>query len=166
MFTIGVTGTKGKSTTSSLIYKIIEDQKKDALLLGNIGIPVFDYIDTIKEDIILVLEMSSHQLEYMKLSPNIAILLNIYEEHLDHYSSLDKYIEAKCNIYRFQNENDYFLYNFDNELLSMAINKYKINTIVWAHCYIDSQEIKFINHNNFVKRVVFVGKEQAGRREK
>ena len=90
MFTIGVTGTKGKSTTSSLIYKIIEDQKKDALLLGNIGIPVFDYIDTIKEDIILVLEMSSHQLEYMKLSPNIAILLNIYEEHLDHYESLEK----------------------------------------------------------------------------
>ena len=128
VFTIGITGTKGKSTTSSLIYKIIEDQKKDALLLGNIGIPVFDYIDTIKEDIILVLEMSSHQLEYMKLSPNVAILLNIYEEHLDHYSSLDKYIEAKCNIYRFQNENDYFLYNFDNELLSKAINKYKIKS--------------------------------------
>ena len=123
IFTIGITGTKGKSTTSSLIYKILKDQNKNTMLLGNIGIPVFDFIDDFmeKEDITLVLEMSSHQLEYMDLSPNIAILLNIYEEHLDHYKSFEKYIEAKCNIYKHQKETDYFLYNIDNEILNKYI---------------------------------------------
>ena len=73
--TIGITGTKGKSTTSSLIYKVLKDQDKKSILLGNIGIPVFDYIDSIEQNVILVLEMSSHQLEFMEQSPNIAIFL-------------------------------------------------------------------------------------------
>ena len=79
--TIGITGTKGKSTTSSLIYNVLKDQDKKCMLLGNIGFPVLDYAEQIEEDMLLVLEMSSHQLEYMKKSPNIACLLNVYEEH-------------------------------------------------------------------------------------
>ena len=121
-FTIGITGTKGKSTTSSLIYKVLKDQNIKSILLGNIGVPVFDFIDNIEQDVTLVLEMSSHQLEYMELSPNIAILLNVYEEHLDHYESFTKYAEAKCNIYKYQKKNDYFLYNVDNEMLSTLVN--------------------------------------------
>lgn len=121
IFTIGITGTKGKSTTSSLIYKILKDQNIKSMLLGNIGVPVFDYIDDIKEDMTIVLEMSSHQLEYMELSPNIAILLNIYEEHLDHYESFEKYAEAKCNIFKYQKNTDYFLYNDDNEMLNKIV---------------------------------------------
>ena len=100
VFTIGITGTKGKSTTSSLIYNVLKKQNVNCMLLGNIGIPAFDYIDKLKENMTIVLEMSSHQLEYMKLSPNIAILLNIYEEHLDHYKSFEEYAEAKCNIFK------------------------------------------------------------------
>ena len=122
-FTIGVTGTKGKSTTSSLIYKVLQDQGKKSIFMGNIGVPVFNYIDEIDPDEYIVLEMSSHQLEYMEMSPNIAILLNIFEEHLDHYESYLKYAEAKCNIYRYQKENDYFLYNSDNEMLSKLVKK-------------------------------------------
>ena len=118
IFTIGITGTKGKSTTSSLIYSILKDQNKKSMLLGNIGVPVFDYIEKIEKDTILVLEMSSHQLEYMELSPNIAILLNVYPEHLDHYDSFEKYAEAKCNIFRYQKPSDYFLYSTDNETLN------------------------------------------------
>ena len=121
IFTIGVTGTKGKSTTSSLLYKILKEQNRKCMLLGNIGVPVFDYVSSMEDDIIVILEMSSHQLEYMKLSTNIAILLNIYEEHLDHYESFEKYAEAKCNIYRYQKESDYFLYNADNEMLNKLI---------------------------------------------
>ncbi len=121
--TIGITGTKGKSTTSSLIYKVLKDQDKKSILLGNIGIPVFDYIDSIEQDVILVLEMSSHQLEFMEQSPNIAILLNVYEEHLDHYNSYEDYAKAKCNIYKYQKENDYFLYNIDNKMLNMLVDK-------------------------------------------
>ncbi|MBR6253502.1 MAG: UDP-N-acetylmuramoyl-L-alanine--D-glutamate ligase [Clostridia bacterium] len=120
-FTIGITGTKGKSTTSSLIYKVISEQDRKCILLGNIGVPVFDYVDSIDQDVIMVLEMSSHQLEFMELSPNIAILLNVWEEHLDHYESFIKYAEAKCNIYKYQKENDYFLFNEDNETLSSLV---------------------------------------------
>ena len=121
--TIGVTGSKGKSTTSSLIYQILKDQNKDTVLMGNIGVPVFDCIEDIRESTIVVLEMSSHQLEYMDVSPNIAILLNIYEEHLDHYKSIKEYAEAKINIGRFQKENDYFLYNVDNKLIEECIDE-------------------------------------------
>lgn len=122
-FTIGITGTKGKSTTSSLIYKILQDQNKASVLLGNIGIPIFDYIEELSKDTIVVLELSSHQLEYIKLSTNIAILLNIYEEHLDHYESLEKYIEAKFNIFKYQNKNDIAIFNLDN----LMMKKYNYN---------------------------------------
>lgn len=119
--TIGITGTKGKSTTSSLIYKVLKDQNIECMLLGNIGVPVFDYLDQIKENMVLVLEMSSHQLEYMEKSPNISILLNIFEEHLDHYESFEKYAKAKCNIYKYQRKSDYFFYNIDNKTLKRLV---------------------------------------------
>lgn len=125
VFTIGVTGTKGKSTTSSLIYQILQDQAKKSILLGNIGIPVFDFIEELTKDTIIVLEMSSHQLEYMKTSPNIAILLNIFPDHLDHYNSYEDYAKAKCNIYKHQKETDYFLYNSDNEMIQKVLEPAK-----------------------------------------
>ncbi len=125
VYTIGVTGSKGKSTTSSLIYEILQKQNVKSMLLGNIGVPVFDYIENIEEKMTLVLEMSSHQLEYMNLSPNIAILLDIYEEHLDYYESFDKYAEAKCNIFKHQKKHDYFLYSLDNSIVKEKAEKYK-----------------------------------------
>lgn len=131
VFTIGVTGTKGKSTTSSLIYTVLQEQNKKSMLLGNIGIPVFDYIDKIQDDMILVLEMSSHQLEYMESSTNISVLVNVYPEHLDHYDSFEKYIEAKCNIFRYQKEGDYLIYNFDNENLNDNIKENIIKSKVY-----------------------------------
>lgn len=121
-FTIGVTGTKGKSTTSSLIYTVLREQNRKCMLLGNIGVPVFDYIDSIQEDILLVLEMSSHQLEYMKLSPNIAILLNVFQEHLDYYKSFENYIEAKSNIFKYQKQLDCLIYNYDNPILDKLVD--------------------------------------------
>lgn len=124
-YTIGVTGTKGKSTTSSLIYQMIKDQGKDVMLLGNIGEPIFNDIDDMKKDTILVLELSSHALEFVKKSPNIAILLDIYEEHLDHYSSMEKYIEAKFNVAKFQSENDIFIYNASNKYMQEFNFNYK-----------------------------------------
>lgn len=116
-FTIGITGTKGKSTTSSLIYQVLKEQGKDVFLLGNIGDPIFDNVEHIHENSIAVLELSSHALQYVKKSPNIAILLNIYEEHLDHYTSFEEYAKAKLNITRFQKGNDQLIYNYDNETM-------------------------------------------------
>ncbi|MCI9246423.1 MAG: UDP-N-acetylmuramoyl-L-alanine--D-glutamate ligase [Clostridia bacterium] len=125
IFTIGVTGTKGKSTTSTLINKILQEQGKKSILLGNIGVPVFDSIEELTKDTIIVLEMSSHQLEYMKSSPNIAILLNIFPDHLDYYNSYEDYAKAKCNIYKHQKETDYFLYNSDNEMIQKVLKPTK-----------------------------------------
>ena len=119
--TIGITGTKGKSTTSSLIYSVLKAQNKNALLLGNIGNPIFDYIDEITVDTYIVIEMSSHQLEFTNNSPNISIITNLFPEHLDHYNSYNEYVEAKFNIFKFQKENDYFLYDYDNSELKERI---------------------------------------------
>lgn len=148
MFTIGITGTKGKSTTSSLIYKVLKEQNVKSMFLGNIGVPVFDYIDTIPDDTTLILEMSSHQLEYMKLSPNISILLNIYPEHLDHYESFEKYAEAKCNIFKYQNKSDYFIYNSDNETINKFLKneeakKYKVSLKGNGDIYLKGENIYF-----------------------
>lgn len=111
---VGITGTKGKSTTSSLIYKIIKDQGKDVLLLGNIGVPLFNLIEDIKAETIIVIEMSSHQLEFVTYSPSISILTNLFQEHLDHYNSYEEYMEAKINIARYQGNGNYFIYNKDD----------------------------------------------------
>lgn len=104
--TIGVTGTKGKSTTVSLIYHFLKNNGKQAVLLGNIGIPPFDKIDEIKENTIVVFEMSAHQLEMIHHSPHVAVLLNLFPEHLDHFNKLEKYYAAKINIGKFQDRND------------------------------------------------------------
>ncbi len=102
---IGVTGTKGKSTTSTLIYHVLRECGKNPILLGNIGIPAFDGEIT-DDNRPIVLELSSHQLEYVNVSPKTAVFLNIFPEHLDHYKSYQAYFNAKKNIYRYQKEGD------------------------------------------------------------
>jgi UDP-N-acetylmuramoylalanine--D-glutamate ligase len=103
---IGVTGTKGKSTTSSLIYHILTKAGKNPILLGNIGLPSFDMIAKIKTDSLVVFELSAHQLEFVTTSPRIAVLLNVFPEHLDYFHDFDGYRRAKENIFRFQSLND------------------------------------------------------------
>ena len=103
---IGITGTKGKSTTTTLLHHILKTSGKNAVLAGNIGIPVFDIVPQIEKDSLLVLELSCHQLEYMTVSPKWGVLLNIYEEHLDHYGTMEKYVASKGKIYVNQKEGD------------------------------------------------------------
>ena len=107
---IGVTGTKGKSTTSSLIYHVLKSAGRDAQLVGNIGKPCFDILDEITDQTAIVFELSAHQLEYIQASPHIAVLLNIYEEHFDHYTTPDDYYGAKKNIYKYQTPDDLLIY--------------------------------------------------------
>ena len=146
--TIGVTGSKGKSTTSSLIYRILEEQDNNTVLLGNIGLPIFDYLDVLNNSTNVVLEISSHQLEYIKKSPNIAIILNIFEEHLDHYNSYEKYAEAKYNIFRFQNENDFAIYNMDNSVIQHMLEKTKLISKQIGVSFQNDDEIKLYNIND------------------
>jgi len=120
---IGITGTKGKSTTSSLVFHILKNAGANTLLVGNIGIPPFDCISDIKPDTIIVLELSSHQLEYITHAPHIAVFLNLFQEHLDHYYTYFEYQSAKFNIGKYQGASDYFLYNGDNETLGQLLEK-------------------------------------------
>lgn len=124
---IAITGTKGKSTTTSLIYEIIKQQNSNVYLLGNIGIPILDYVTNFDEKSYLVVEASSHQLEFVNHSPHIGIILNLFEDHLDHAGTLENYHNSKLNIFKHQNTQDYLIYYRDDEVLTnyLKINKYK-----------------------------------------
>lgn len=103
---IGITGTKGKSTTSSLIYHFLRACSIPTMLIGNIGVPPLKRLEEMSPDTVAVCEMSCHQLEFVRHSPDIAVLLNIFPEHLDHYVDFDAYAAAKRNILRFQRNGD------------------------------------------------------------
>ncbi len=104
---IGVTGTKGKGTTSSLITKIFEAAGNKVWLGGNIGRDPFEFLDQIRPTDIVILELSSFQLQDLDKSPHVAIVLSITPDHLNHHESMDEYIKAKSNILAFQNPGDF-----------------------------------------------------------
>lgn len=147
---IGITGSKGKSTTSSLIYNIFKDQMEKVILVGNIGIPILDEIEKC-DDSIIVAEMSSHQLETINVSPHVGIIVNLYLDHLDHAGSVEKYHQSKMNIMRYQDEDDYGIYDKDNYYLGQqdfSKIKSKLFTVSLndkASIYMDSNGDIFIN---------------------
>ena len=120
---IGITGTKGKSTTASLIYHLLKENGKKVFLVGNIGKAALDTVEQIDEDALIVYELSSHQLEFVTHSPHISVFLNLYEEHLDHYVSFLDYQLAKENITSFQSEDDYLIYNSENFLVNKRVRE-------------------------------------------
>jgi UDP-N-acetylmuramoylalanine--D-glutamate ligase len=108
---IGITGTKGKSTTSSLIYHILKENGYDAVLVGNIGIPSWSMVSSINEDTTIVCELSAQQLYDVKHSPSIAVFLNLFSDHIDYFGNMERYGMAKYNILRFQEPNSVFIYH-------------------------------------------------------
>ena len=108
---IGITGSKGKSTTSALIHAILNEAGKVSFLIGNIGNPALTYIDKSSPDTFFVIEMSSYQLMDITASPHIAVLTSFFPEHLDYHGGLEKYFKAKQHITRFQKTGDTVFYN-------------------------------------------------------
>lgn len=106
---IGVTGTKGKSTTASLIHHLLRESGHETLFGGNIGLPLFELVPQMTPSATVVLELSCHQLEFVRCSPHIAVLLNLFEEHLDHYRDFMAYQRAKYNIAFYQDADDLFI---------------------------------------------------------
>jgi UDP-N-acetylmuramoylalanine--D-glutamate ligase len=111
---IGVTGTKGKGTTATLIAKILATAGKRVWLGGNIGRPAYDFLPEVKADDVVVLELSSFQLMDITRSPHIAVCVMIAPEHLDWHLAMNEYTEAKGNIFRFQRPGDLAVYKNDD----------------------------------------------------
>lgn len=119
---IGITGTKGKSTTSTLIYKILKLKKIKVFLIGNIGKPALSYLLKDKPDKVYVYELSSFQLETINKPPQIAIILNFFKDHLDQHKNINEYFNAKKKITISQNENDFLIFNSkDSEVKKMVL---------------------------------------------
>lgn len=113
---LGVTGSDGKTTTTTLIYKMLQEEGYKVWLGGNIGTPLFDCLDDIKAEDKVVLELSSFQLMTMDVSPDVAVITNLSPNHLDIHKSMDEYIESKKNIFKFQDTTGLLVLNSDNEI--------------------------------------------------
>lgn len=158
---IGITGTKGKGTTASLIYEIIKKSGKKCFLGGNIGIAPFDFINKIKKNDWIVLELSSFQLEDLNHSPKIAVITNLYKEHLspadpinpNFHKNINNYFSAKINISLKQKKNDFLVIN---KKLKNKIKKYPIK----------SKKIFFHKSKTFSKLVGNFNEENIAASEK
>ena len=137
---IGVTGTKGKGTTSTLIYEILKSAGKDVYLSGNIGKPYLGLLPALKEDSWVVLEMSSFQLMDMKVSPHISVVLNITEDHLDWHKDRNEYVSAKANIVKYQSQSDFAVVNEEYETSRNFANLTKAMSTLFSK---DKLEAKF-----------------------
>ena len=113
---IGVTGSDGKTTTTTLIYEILKGNGYHCYLGGNIGIPLFTKLDEMTQEDIAVLELSSFQLMGMEISPSISVITNITPNHLNVHRSYEEYIEAKKNIFKYQDKNGIVVLNYDNDI--------------------------------------------------
>ena len=121
--TIGVTGSDGKTTTTTLISEIIKNANYTCHLGGNIGIPLFTKLNEIMPEDIVVLELSSFQLMEMDISPDIAVITNITPNHLNVHKDYNEYIEAKKNIFKNQNKDGILVLNYDNEITRECIKE-------------------------------------------
>jgi UDP-N-acetylmuramoylalanine--D-glutamate ligase len=113
-FIIGITGTKGKSTTSSLIYHILKSKFKRTFLAGNIGVSPLELLPNVKKGDKVVLELSSFELEDTKQSPNIAVITNILPDHLNRYGTMEEYINTKKIIFKYQTSKDVLVLNAED----------------------------------------------------
>lgn len=133
--TIGITGTKGKSTTTSLIYEVLHHHDSNTLKAGNMGIPLFDIWPQINADTRIVAEFSCHQMENIHRAPHVGVLLNFFEEHLDHYHDYLGYKMAKMQIALQQCSGDHFFYCSDNAELADLVALHLPQMKGTAHSY-------------------------------
>ena len=129
---IGVTGSDGKTTTTSLINSILTKAGYKTYLGGNIGTPLFTKLSEIKPEDIVVLELSSFQLMGMDISPNIGVITNITPNHLNIHKDYEEYIEAKKNIFKYQSEDDKIILNYDNEITNKCSKEAKSKVVFFS----------------------------------
>ena len=129
---IAVTGSDGKTTTTTLVSEMLKASGKTVWLGGNIGTPLLPRVREMKPEDVAVVELSSFQLMDMKRSPHIALITNLAPNHLDVHKDMEEYVEAKKNIYRFQNEADILVINADNEITAPLTGPGATKAFSWA----------------------------------
>jgi len=129
---IGVTGSKGKGTTVSLIYAILKEAGFKVHLVGNIGKPVLSLLLKATPKDVYIYEMSSHQLQNLKKSPHIAVFLNIEQAHLAYYKDFNDYAKAKANITKYQKKDDFLIYNPEDKLIKEFAKNSKAKKIAFG----------------------------------
>lgn len=144
-FIIGVTGTKGKSTTASLIYHILKSKHKNTFLAGNIGVSPLELLSKIKKGDRVVLELSSFELEGLTQSPNIVVITNIMPDHLNRYASMSEYIESKKIIFKYQTKKDFLILNKDDPIVRQMATQAKSKVIFFSK----EEQPKSFNFDNF-----------------
>ena len=127
-----VTGSDGKTTTTTLIYETLKQEGYNCYLGGNIGTPLIDKVEEIDQNDKVVLELSSFQLLTMKDSPDVAVITNVSPNHLDIHKSMEEYIDAKKNIYRHQSNNGRVVLNYDNLITRSFIPEVKGRMILFS----------------------------------
>ncbi|MFC1630302.1 UDP-N-acetylmuramoyl-L-alanine--D-glutamate ligase, partial [Patescibacteria group bacterium] len=154
--TIGVTGTKGKSTVATLLFQLLKTKYANTILCGNIGVSPLEHLDKIRKSTKVVLELSSWQLDGLKKhekSPNAALITNIYPDHLNRYESFNSYVDSKKIIFLFQKKKDSLFLNYDDE----AVRSFSKLTKSKVHFFSKSEMPDNVSKAAFISsgRVVF-----------
>jgi|SRR5690625_24793 len=164
---IGITGTNGKTTTTTLVKEMLQSSNKKVKIAGNIGIVASEEAKGLQLDELLLLELSSFQLMgTQSFRPHIAALLNLYDAHLDYHGSVAEYEQAKMNIFSNQTEEDFLVYNADDKRVCNAIQHAKANLIPFSTkkrladgAWVDEENVYFRSEKIIaIKDIVLVGK--------
>ncbi|MER2256563.1 MAG: UDP-N-acetylmuramoyl-L-alanine--D-glutamate ligase, partial [Priestia megaterium] len=164
---IGITGSNGKTTTTTLIYKMLEEDQKQPLIAGNIGTVACEVAQKATKDNVIVTELSSFQLMGIeKFRPKISLLLNLFDAHLDYHGTKEEYIKAKANLFNNQTSEDFAVINADDELVMKASADVKATKVPFSvtaqtteGAYIKNETIFFKDEEVMsLKDVVLPGK--------
>lgn len=148
---IGITGSDGKTTTTTLTYELLKNNGYKCFLGGNIGTPLFTQIKDMRPEDYVVLELSSFQLMDMKISPKIAIVTNITPNHLNVHKDYQEYIDSKKNIFLHQKEGDLLVINYDNEITRDFIKEAKGKVVYFSHKEVLNNGICFDESDKTIK---------------
>lgn len=138
---IAVTGSDGKTTTTTLIYKILSEEGYRCYVGGNIGTPLLDKVDEMRPDDMVVLELSSFQLMNMRVSPHVAVITNITPNHLDYHKDMTEYVDAKMQIFKNQSETGKLIVNRDNSITASFAGKQKGSVEFFSRRYSDADAV-------------------------
>lgn len=155
---IAISGSVGKSSTVSLLYNLIKSKNDNVILAGNIGDPLINYLDKINKDTIIILEVSSFQLDdFQNIRFHYALLLNIYDNHLDIYKKKEDYYKSKFKLTNNQTKKDYFIVNLDDPITKKYLNNHCFKSILVdyktgfsvSNNYLYYYRVKILNLNDY-----------------